>query len=308
MLLNNLSVIIQIIFLDGILSVDNAAVLGAMVEHLPAAERIPWPRPLRFLSRPAHRLLGGQRSAALKVGLLGAYLGRALMLVCASVVIRNPWLKLLGGLYLVKLAFDNLGEEEAGKKATGHSRRAQGRPFWAVVALVELTDLAFSLDNVVAIIALTTDLALILGGIVLSIIMMRFAAGIFTTMISKEPILKPAAYVLVLNIGLELLIEEQMARDIPDLLKFGISMLTLILALLYAHVRPLHTLRPVLRWVGEGMAHVNALIDWGLRPVIALFGLAIRLALHMIQALSRLNYASPALANPSDPPKDHHTP
>ncbi len=84
-------IIIQVIFLEGILSIDNAAVLGAMVSVLPAKDMVPWPGPLKFLGPPVHRILGGQRSAALKVGLLGAYLGRGLMLVLANFVIHNPY-------------------------------------------------------------------------------------------------------------------------------------------------------------------------------------------------------------------------
>src|SRR5205809_7803856 len=45
-------IILQLIYLEGILSIDNAAVLGAMVAHLPRHERIPWPRPLRMFQKP----------------------------------------------------------------------------------------------------------------------------------------------------------------------------------------------------------------------------------------------------------------
>src|SRR5512135_3908478 len=95
-----LYVIVQVIFLEGILSIDNAAVLGAMVSVLPKDKMVPWPGPLKFLGPPIHRLLGGQRPAALKVGLLGAYFGRALMLLLASFVIQNHFLKILGAAYL----------------------------------------------------------------------------------------------------------------------------------------------------------------------------------------------------------------
>ena len=67
--LNLIYILIQVIFLEGILSIDNAAVLGAMVSVLPRQEMVPWPGPLKSLGPPVHRLLGGQRSAALKVGL-----------------------------------------------------------------------------------------------------------------------------------------------------------------------------------------------------------------------------------------------
>ena len=93
--LSFLYIIVQVIFLEGILSIDNAAVLGALVSVLPPKEMVPWPGPLKFLGPPVHRILGGQRYAALKVGLLGAYLGRGLMLVMANFVIHNHYLKIL---------------------------------------------------------------------------------------------------------------------------------------------------------------------------------------------------------------------
>lgn len=52
-----LLIVLQLIYLEGILSIDNAAVLGAMVAHLPRHAPIPWPRLLRFLQRPVYRLL-----------------------------------------------------------------------------------------------------------------------------------------------------------------------------------------------------------------------------------------------------------
>jgi tellurite resistance protein TerC len=183
-------IILQLIYLEGILSIDNAAVLGAMVSHLPREEPIPWPRLLRFLQKPVHRLLGGQRLAALKVGLLGAYLGRGSMLFIASWVIQNRWLLLLGGLYLIKLAVDHLGETPmeaaaAAAEAAGQPVPRLERSFWSVVLAVELADLAFSLDNVVAAVALSRELWVVLTGVFLGIVTMRFAAGIFVYLIAR---------------------------------------------------------------------------------------------------------------------------
>jgi len=264
-------IIIQIIFLEGILSIDNAAVLGAMVSVLPKTEMVPWPGPLKFLGPPIHRLLGGQQSAALKVGLLGAYVGRGLMLVMASFVIHNDFLKFLGAAYLIKLAFENLGEPEEGEEAEAHTRKVAGKGFWGVVLSVELADLAFSLDNVVAVIALSDDLLVVMFGVAMGILTMRFAAGIFTWMISKEPILKPAAYMVVFNIGTELLLSEFLHIEFESSTKFVISALTLILFVVYARVKPLHVLRPIFVWVAQGMANVNELLDWALVPVVVVF-------------------------------------
>ncbi|MGZ3514214.1 MAG: TerC family protein [Thermodesulfobacteriota bacterium] len=271
-------IIIQVIFLEGILSIDNAAVLGAMVSILPQKEIVPWPGPLKFLGPPVHRILGGQRTAALKVGLLGAYLGRGLMLVVANFVIHNPFLKILGAAYLIKLAFENLGEPEPGEENQTRTKRMEGKGFWSVVLAVELADLAFSLDNVVAVVALSDNLYIVMFGVAIGIVTMRFAAGIFTLMILKEPILKPAAYLVVFNIGTELLLDEFAGIEFSSALKFGISAGTLILFVVYAHIKPLHVLQPIFDWVAEGMANVNELLDWLLKPV----GLILKVLLQAI--------------------------
>jgi tellurite resistance protein TerC len=53
-------IIVQVIFLEGILSIDNAAVLGVMVFVLPQKDIIPWHGPFKSLGPPVHRVLGGQ--------------------------------------------------------------------------------------------------------------------------------------------------------------------------------------------------------------------------------------------------------
>jgi len=263
-----LYIILQVIFLEGILSIDNAAVLGAMVSVLPKKEMVPWPGPLKFLGPPVHRLLGGQRAAALKVGLLGAYLGRGLMLVMASFVIRNHFLKILGAAYLIKLAFENLGEPEPGEECQAQTRRVEGKGFWNVVIAVELADLAFSLDNVVAVVALSDNLWIVMFGVFIGIVTMRFAAGLFTLMIAKEPMLKPAAYIVVFNIGAELILHEFWGIEINSTLKFVISLGTLLLAFVYARIQALHVIQPLFTWIGQGMSNINELLDWALKPVV----------------------------------------
>lgn len=72
-----IGIILQLIFLEGILSIDNAAVLGALVSPLPIDKGIPWPIWLKKAGKRVEPLLGlgYQRIAALRVGSSGAYLG-----------------------------------------------------------------------------------------------------------------------------------------------------------------------------------------------------------------------------------------
>ena len=144
----------------------------------------------------------------------------------------------------------------------------EGKGFWSVVIAVELADLAFSLDNVVAVVALSDNLYIVMFGVFIGILTMRFAAGIFTWMILREPILKPAAYLVVFNIGAELLLDEFLGIEFGAGLKFMISAGTLILFVVYEHLKPLHVFQPVFDWVAKGMANINELLDWLLAPVV----------------------------------------
>jgi tellurite resistance protein TerC len=265
-------IILQLIVLEGLLSIDNAAVLGAMVINLPTDQEVPWPKALRPLGKLLHPLLGSQREAALRVGLLGAYLGRGLMLLLASLVVHNPWLKVIGAVYLVRLAFENLGLAEESDADT-EIRRVKATSFWGVVLTVEIADLVFSLDNVVAAVSLSNQLWVVMLGVALGILFMRFAASLFSYAVEREPILHQAAYLLVFNIGVELLLEELAGLEISDTLRFSISIGTIVLALAYAHLKFLRVFRPVVIWVAQGFSKLNDVIDWALIPLAALLGL-----------------------------------
>jgi tellurite resistance protein TerC len=281
-----ISIIIQLIFLEGILSIDNAAVLGAMVSVLPSDEPVPYPKVLHFLQGFTDRVFGMQQSAALKVGLLGAYIGRGMMLLLASWVIRNPILQVVGAVYLVKLAFEHLAAgDQPGEAELIEGKRRQERSFWLVVLNVELADLAFSLDNVVAAVALSNKLWVVMIGVALGIIAMRFAAGIFTWLIKREPILETAAYIVVFNIGAELLLSEFAGIHFAAWEKFAISAGTIILCVVYAHFKPLQILAPGLRWIAEGMGDVNELLDWALKPLVVLVKFVFRQTSAPIRAL-----------------------
>lgn len=264
------SVILQLIFLEGILSIDNAAVLGAMVTHLPDDLPIIWPNSMKKIGDALHAVLGNQRTAALRVGLLGAYLGRGLMLALAHFVIDNPWLRIVGAVYLLRLAFNNLGEAEEGE-ADAHVHPLEANRFWGIVIAVELTDLVFSLDNVVAAVALSNQLWVVFIGVAIGILFMRFAAGWFSYLIERVPVLKKTAYILILNIGVELIVEDLTKVDIATGFRLAITATTILLSLAYQYIKPAKVVKPILIWLAEGFANINELIDWLLVPIIGLF-------------------------------------
>jgi len=267
-----LVIILQLIFLEGILSIDNAAVIGALVAPLPDDKHIEWPRSLQKFGEWLHPILGNQRMAALRVGLLGAYVGRGLMLFLTSFIIHNSWIKLVGAVYLIHLAFDNLEDTSSGGSEDDEQiRPIKVQTFWATVLTVETMDLIFSIDNVVAAVSLSNKLWVVMIGVAIGILTMRFAAGVFSYAVQREPILQQAAYVLVLNIGIELTLQQVWHVEILDMLRFAISVGTILLALAYAHSPLLQRFRFVLTWLAHGIGIVNELVDWIFAPIRGLF-------------------------------------
>jgi YkoY family integral membrane protein len=182
----------NLVIIESLLSVDNAAVLATMVGDLPK----------------------DQRHKALRYGIFGAYIFRGLCILFASFLIQFWFLKPLGGLYLLYLVYGHFrarpaeGEEVVDKQKSWFYRHTIGLlgKFWATVALIELMDLAFSIDNVFAVVAFTDNLLLICVGVFIGILAMRLVAQGFVLLMGKYPFLETAAFVVIAVLGLKLLL------------------------------------------------------------------------------------------------------
>ena len=108
---------------------------------------------------------------------------------------------------------------------------------------------------------------MVMLGVGIGILTMRFAAGLFSYAVTREQILKQAAFVLVLNIGVELILDQVCHVEISDLMRFGISAATILLALAYAHSPFLQRFRFVLVWLAQGIGIVNEFVDWVFAPM-----------------------------------------
>lgn len=185
-------IILNLILIESLLSVDNAAVLAVMVKDLPE----------------------NQRGKALKYGIIGAYFFRGLSLFFVSFLVKIWWLKPLGGAYLIYLAVnyfftkktETKEDDTLDKNTSKIYRYTLGLfgPFWATVILVEFMDIAFSLDNVLAAVAYTDNFYLICAGVFIGILAMRFVAQGFVKLMGKFPFLEKAAFIVVGVLGLKL--------------------------------------------------------------------------------------------------------
>lgn len=81
--------------------------------------------------------------------------------------------------------------------------------FWRTVLVIELTDIAFAVDSILAAMALAggrrDKLWLVITGGFLGVVLMRFAAALFVRLLEKFPRFEVSAYLLVIVIGLKLL-------------------------------------------------------------------------------------------------------
>jgi tellurite resistance protein TerC len=207
--MENILIIIQVIILDGILSIDNAAALAALAKTLPKK----------------------QQGIALRAGILGAYIGRGLMLFIVGWLLANSWVKLLGAGYLLYLC----GTHFLSWPPLFNFNFKGLNNFWKTVIMIEIADLAFSLDNVAAVVALSSHIWIIIIGVCISILIMRFAANIFIKLINFEPLLEHAAFVLIGAIAIELILKF-FNFDINSVVQFCISIGIIVGFIFYGQV------------------------------------------------------------------------
>ena len=246
------AVILLLVVLEGLLSIDNALVLGLLAKRL-----------------PRH-----QRTRALSYGLIGAFVFRVIAICTVGFLLRWTFVKFLGGAYLVYIAVrhiffesqevhdghllvDDSGQPQIVDSETGRelSREQQeieikervpigislvtddppdvasetssgavvanakrSSPlaetqkyagFWRTVLVIELTDIAFAVDSILAAMALAGSQEskrwLVIVGGFLGVVLMRFAAAMFIRLLERFPKFELAAYLLVIVIGIKLL-------------------------------------------------------------------------------------------------------
>lgn len=245
----SLMIIFNLIIIESLLSVDNAAVLATMVMDLPE----------------------NQREKALKLGIWGAYIFRGIAMIFAAFLLGFWWLKPLGGMYLLWLVADHFKEKlgcgergaiifkivsllgillvikndgsineialwslrglsgliifyfiyafskiSSDKGDDGEVNKSNNAvykffyskigPFWSTVILVEIMDMAFSIDNVFAAVAFTPNIILVCIGVFIGILAMRFIAQWFVLLMESYPFLETAAFLVIGILGSKLLL------------------------------------------------------------------------------------------------------
>jgi YkoY family integral membrane protein len=237
----DLVIVALLVLLEGVLSIDNALVLGLLARRVPKQ----------------------LQAKALTYGLVGAFAFRIIAIGAAAYLLKWRIVKLLGGAYLVYIAVRHLllesrrhqharvavGSDGQPIPAAGHDHASEAVDddhrirarmpapvpkaalasvtsgeesgaygFWSTVGVIELTDIAFAVDSILAAIALVgpapeghtglhPKLWVVITGGMLGVVLMRFAAVIFIRLLEMFPRFETSAYLLVTVIGAKLLID-----------------------------------------------------------------------------------------------------
>lgn len=192
-------VLIILIGLEGLLAADNALVLAIMVKHLPVE----------------------QRRKALFYGLLGAFVLRFGSLFIISFLVDVWQVQAIGAIYLLFIAIKHL-YDRATLNEQDIKKKESTSGFWMTVVKVEIADLAFAVDSILAAVALAVALPatglftvgsldggqfiVIFAGGMIGVIIMRFAANLFVELLQKRPGLEMAAFIIVGWVGVKLAI------------------------------------------------------------------------------------------------------
>lgn len=188
-------IILTLILMECLLSVDNAVVLAAQTKVLPDKS---------------------QQRKSLFYGLWGAYLFRFIVIGIGTYLINFWEIKLAGSIYLFYLAFKFFynqrhpqeSTDKEKKKAVTYKHKKKRKYilslFWRTVISIEAMDIVFSIDSVLASLAVSNNPVIVLIGGMIGILCMRGVAEIIIKLMDIIPELQPMAYVLIAIIALKL--------------------------------------------------------------------------------------------------------
>ncbi len=175
-----------------------------------------------FISILAGKLPASDQSKARKLGLLGAFVTRLLLLLSIAWVVTliKPLFKLLGhgvsgrdvilivgGLFLIgKATFEIHGKLEGEEHGAGGAVKA-AQSLLKVVLQIMVVDIVFSLDSVITAIGMVDDVSLMITANVIALGFMLLSAGAVGRFVERHPTVKMLALSFLVLIGTNLVAE-----------------------------------------------------------------------------------------------------
>ena len=179
-----ITILLQIIFIDLVLAGDNAIIIGMVASQFPP----------------------DQRKKIIFWGIGGAVILRIILTLITAYLLQITGLRLIGGLLLLYIVYKlytdvikNSGNEESNIKVDNSS-------FFKAIFTVLLADFTMSLDNVLGVAGAAKDhYGSLVFGLVLSIILMATAATLISNWIKKYKWIAWLGLFAILIVALDLI-------------------------------------------------------------------------------------------------------
>ncbi|MBV1706495.1 MAG: YjbE family putative metal transport protein [Hyphomicrobiales bacterium] len=173
--------LVEIIWVDVLLSGDNAVVIALATRNL--GDR--------------------QRRAGIWLGGGAALLLRLIFSLVVVELLGLPWLKLLGGLLLAWIAVKLVIDED------DHGSPRQAASLWRAVATIAFADAVMSFDNVLAVVALAQgNIWLIAFGLLASVPLIIAGASLLLRLLERFPVLIWASCALLAFTAADIMLED----------------------------------------------------------------------------------------------------
>ena len=188
-----------LISLEILLSADNAVALASLSKSLKNST---------------------DRTNALNIGITISLLFRILLILLSSFLLKFLFIRIFAGLYLIYLFFSNviLKNKKTDNSVTDDiTTTNKNFDFLKVVALLSITDLAFSIDSITTAVAISDQYILIVIGALIGVIALRFTSEIFLRLLEYFIRLEMAGYIAILIIGVKLILNTLLKESfLPD--------------------------------------------------------------------------------------------
>ncbi len=173
----------EIIWLNALLSGDNAVVIGLAAAGLPERQRV----------------------RAVMFGVVAAAVLRIAFSLLASRLLDVWWIDVLGGLALLYIAWSFWSELRAESAEAPEEHAAHPKTLLVALWQIILADVSMSLDNVLAVAAVARDnQVLLIAGLAISVVLMGAMGGLLAQLLNRFRWIAYAGVVLIAWIALQL--------------------------------------------------------------------------------------------------------
>ena len=179
-----ITIFIQIIFIDLVLAGDNAIIIGMVASQFPA----------------------DQRKKIIFWGIGAAVILRIILTLLTAYLLQITGLRLIGGLALLYICY-KLYTDVIKKSSTDNEKiNVDNSSFWKAMWTVLIADFTMSLDNVLGVAGAAKDhYGLLVFGLVLSIALMATAATLISGWIKKYTWIGWIGLFAILAVAIELI-------------------------------------------------------------------------------------------------------